>query len=292
MKKILHSTLILLICASNLIAQEIEISTPYGIGKVVKKAHAETKKVAIAYFGIAQTVQNADATTAAGGGAYAKMTVNFGGVDIAAYQAVVKEVYDAAVAKLTGLGYEVLTPEQVKATGVETYTPNTMPEEYKINAGTAKAITIHPTGTAQVLMNMSPMGFLPFIKKAKQLNANMLVFNYGATAVGFERGSKYSKTAKISATPWLTFGGSFTSYPIGKGASPAVVNGGVKGGEADFAGPAGIYETSKTTMPWLGSSKGKYVLDINQQIYLTHIKNMLLKTVDQSITRWHQNLNQ
>lgn len=86
MKIFLLSATLLLAAAGSTYAQRIETSVPYKVIKSTKKTLQESKKVAIGYFGVSQTTQNSASSTAAGGGAFAKMTVNFGGVDVAAYQ--------------------------------------------------------------------------------------------------------------------------------------------------------------------------------------------------------------
>lgn len=218
------------------------------------------------------------------------MTVNFGGVDHNAYQALLKEAYDLAVTKLKGLGYEVLTPEQLKETGERTYVPGNSPKSHKANSNTIEVIDIQPPVT-QLEMDLTPLGFNPMLKKAKNINANLLNFVFGATAVSFDRGSRLGKKAKVAASPYLTFGGYLNSYPIGKGGSPAVISVGSKEGAEDFAGKEGIYETSKNHKPWMGSSMGKYILDIDQEKYLALVRGMLMQAVDKSIAKWHEELN-
>ena len=70
-----------------------------------QKEQKTMKKVYVNDFRVQQVVQSAQSATAGNGAAYAKMTVNFGGVDGAAYQAAVQEVYDEVKARLTTLGY-------------------------------------------------------------------------------------------------------------------------------------------------------------------------------------------
>lgn len=282
-----------LICAmltGTVWSQEIETKVPYKIGGGVQKAFKETNKVAIGYFGVSQTTQSYASSTGGGGGAFAKMTVNFGGVDIDAYQAVVKEAYDHAVTKLKGLGYDVLTPEQLQATGQETYVPDNSPKTYKHSSNTVEAVNIQPK-VAQLEMDLTPLGYNPLMKKAKAVNANLMNFVFGATAVSFERGSRLAKKAKVSASAYLTFGGNINSYPIGRGGSPAVISVASKDGIEDIEGAKGLYETSKNDAPWLGSSKGKYVLDVDQQKYLAAMKAFLMQAVDKGIDRWHKELN-
>ena len=283
-------TILTLSVTNYLSAQEVETKVPYKIGGTTQKAFKESNKVAIGYFGVSQTVQNSASSTGGGGGASAKMTVNFGGVSIDAYQAIVQEAYDLAVTRLKGLGYDVMTPDQLKATGETTYVPDNAPKSYKAQSNTIQVIDIQPK-VAQLEMDMTPLGSNPMMKKAKNINAHLMNFVFGATAVGYERGSKFSKKAKVSASPYLTFGGNLNTYPIGKGGSPAVISVGSKEGLEDFDGPEGLYETSSNHMPWLGSAKGKYILDIDQAKYLALVKAFLFQSVEKSIDRWHKELN-
>jgi len=273
--------LLLGISASTL-AQEIVTSTPYKIGGGAGKAHKETKKVAIGFFQVMQTTTSSASQTAAGGGAYAKMSVSFGGVDPSAYLAIVKEGYDLAVKKLNEAGWEVLTTEQLKATGVETL---------QGIAAEDKTATYFQAPTTLVVQNFSALGYNSYMKKAKDLGANMINFLYGATAVGFDRGSRYSKKASVDASPYLTFGGSMTSYPFARNGSPATVNAGTKEGVTDFVGPEGLYETSSRKSRYLGNAFGKYTLDIDQAKYLAYIRTMLLTSVEKSIDTWVAAMN-
>lgn len=287
MKNALLLAALVLVATGSTIAQRIDTKVPYGIIKGTKKAMQESKKVAIGYFGVAQTTQNSASTTAAGGGAFAKMTVNFGGVDIAAYQKVLQEGYDLAVKKLTALGYQVVTPEQLAATGEETYVPTGSPEEYRAQSNTIRAINIQPRVT-QLTMDMSPMGSNPFTKKAKAVDAHLLNFVFGATAVSYARGSRLGKKAKVAGAPYLTFGGAMNVYPIGKGGSPFSITAGSTEGVEDIAGPEGIYETSSKDRPWLGSNMGKYVVQIDEAKYLAAMRSFLDEAVEDCIARMQE----
>ena len=281
-KLILSAFVLILGISATLSAQEIVITTPYKIGNGAGKTFKETKKVVIGCFQIMQVTTSSASQTAAGGGAYAKMSVSFGGVDPAAYQAIVKEGYDLAVKKLTEAGWEVLTPEQIKATGVETY-------EGKVAED--KSATYFQAPVTQVVQNWNAMGYNSFLSKAKQLGANLINFNFGATAVAFDRGSKFSKKATVEASPYLTFGGPMLSYPIARNGSPVYIMAGTKQGETDFAGPEGLFETSSRKSRYLGNAFGKYTLDIDQTKYLTYIKTMLLTSVEKSVDTWIAAMN-
>lgn len=276
-KTISIALVLLLGMGAPLSAQEIAITTPYGIDGGAAKAHQETRKVVIGLFQIAQTTTTSASQTAGGGGAYAKMSVSFGGVDPVAYQAVVKEGYDLAVKKLTAAGWEVLTPEQLKATGVKTLEGGIFED---------KTITYFQAPTTQVVQDWSALGSNSFMSKAQELKANMINFLYGTTPVTFERGSRFAKRASVEATPSLTFGGSMVSYPIGRGGSPVSVNAGTKAGLTDFVGPAGIYETSARKSRYLGNAFGTHTLDIDQAKYLAYMRTMLLTSVEKSIDTW------
>ncbi len=116
-------------------------------------------------------------------------------------------------------------------------------------------------------------------------------FVFGATAVSYDRGSRLGKKATTSASPYLTFGGYLNTYPAVRLGSPAVISVGTKTGVEGFEGPEGIYETSKNSKAWMGSSIGKYALDVNQEKYLSLVREMLLQSVEKSIDRWHKELN-
>lgn len=273
----------LLLCiGTSVYSQEIVITTPYKIGGGIGKAYKQNKKVVIGCFQIAQTTTSSASQTAGGGGAYAKMSVNFGGVDPVAYQAIVKEGYDLAVKKLTEAGWEVLTPEQIKATGVETY-EGTVVEE--------KTATNVQAPVTQVTQKWGAMGYNSFMAKANELNANLINFMYSARSVEFGRGSKFSKKASVDATPHLTLSVWMTSFPSIRNGSPATIVAGNKNGETDFVGPEGLYETSSRKSKYLGNAFGKYTLDIDQAKYLTFIRSVLLKLVEKSIETWNAAMN-
>lgn len=195
-----------------------------------------------------------------------------------------QDAYDRAVKKLTALGYQVMTPEQLTATGEETYTPSEQPEEYRAQSNTIRAVNIQPRVT-QLQMDMNPMGSNPFMKKAKGVDAHLINFVYGATAVSYDRGSRYGKKASVSGAPYLTFGGNMNVYPVGKGGSPFSITAGSKEGVEDIAGPGGISETSKNSKPWMGSNMGKYVLDVDEKKYLAAVSTFLNEAVDACIDR-------
>src|SRR5688572_10621828 len=116
--KLLKSLILLglLVCQANLMAQTVSADFKFAGGK---KEQKETKIVYISDFAVRQLVRK-KGTAKSGGGiggnmAFAHMTVDFGGVDPVAYQQILTEVYDELNKKLTGLGYKVLTGEEVKS---------------------------------------------------------------------------------------------------------------------------------------------------------------------------------
>lgn len=291
MKNILLPAIVLLATTSSVLAQRIETAVPYKVIKSTKKVMQESKKVAIGYFGVSQTTQNSASSTAAGGGAFAKMTVNFGGVDIAAYQKILQEGYNLAVKKLTALGYQVVKPEELAATGEETYVPAESPEEYCAQSNTIRSVNIQPRVT-QLTMDMTPLGSNPFMKKAKAVDAHLLNFVFGATAVSYDRGSRLGKKASVSGAPYLTFGGALNVYPVGKGGSPFSITAGSKEGVEDIAGPEGISETSKNSKPWMGSNMGKYVLQVDEAKYLAAMRAFLNEAVEDCIARMQEEVKE
>jgi hypothetical protein len=271
----------------SLFAQELNIDAKIG----GKGSFKKTKKVYIAAFDISQYIQTAQASTAAGGGAFAKMTVNFGGVDGDAYQAMVGEVYNATVKQLTSLGYEVVNSEEARSKLSEPEVFNEVSKPEKMISGTVTGVIVRPKnvvlspGRGMLFANHYP-------KVAKQLEANTLYIMMSVNTVDFGKGSRFSKRASVNASPGLTVSGWVGGASFdGRGTAQVFPKPYLRNESEDWVGPNGLYETSKNDMPWLGSSKGKYTLQVDQAKYLAATKDLLLKMVQASIDAYHKELN-
>lgn len=281
LKKLL--TICLLISSGNLMAQEVDAKV-YGKGSLKK-----TKKVYIADFNATQYIQTSASQTAAGGAAFAKVTVNFGGVDGNAYQNMLNEVYTEAVNKFKSLGYEVLTNEEVKSKREEAvmFTEAGTPE--KMVSGTVIGNVIRPKN---ILFSPSKsIGGTFYYKVAKSVDAHTFNFNYAVNTVSFDRGSKFGKKASVSGEPalWISGYTGAVSHDAKGGATIYVKAFGTE--EKNWVGPNQIYQTSKNDKPWMGSSMGKYTLDINQDEYLMELKKLIQIATNKTIEAFHEGLN-
>src|SRR5690606_32473466 len=102
----------------------------------------------------------------------------------------------------------------------------------------------------------------------------------------FGRGSRFSTKASVNASPGLSLSGfcGATSSDIRGNCAIYVKQ---ARGTDNWAGPKGLYETSKNDMPWLGSSKGKYTIDIDQEKYLAAVKALASAALMKSIDNFH-----
>lgn len=268
-------------------AQDLQLDTKVG----GKGSWKKTKKVYISEFVINQYVQTSAAATAGGGGAYAKMTVNFGGVDGGAYQAMVAEVYQEAAKKLTSLGYEVVGSDEAKSRLKEPEVFAEVSKPEKMISGTVTGVTVRPKDA--VLSPGRGMLFASHYNKvAKALEANTLYFMLNVNTVDYGKGSRFSKKASVNAAPGLTVTGWMggVSFDV-KGTAQVFPKPGLREESEDWVGAQGLYETSKNDMPWLGSSKGKYTLEVDQAKYLAATKTLLSKMTLACIDAFHNELN-
>ncbi len=283
----LFIALVLLLSVISARSQELQIDAKVG----GKGSFNKTKKVYIAAFDISQYVQTAQSSTAAGGAAYSKMTVNFGGVDGNAYQTMVAEVYDAAVKKLSSLGYQVISSEEAKSKLSEPEVFSTVGNPEKIQAGTVTAVMVRPRNVV-----LSPGKGILFAnhypKVAKNLNANTLYFMLNVNTVDFGKSGRFTKKASVNASPGLTVSGWMGAASFdAKGTAQVFPKPYLRHEADDWVGANGLYETSKNEMPWMGSTKGKYTLEVDQPKYLAATKELLTKMVLASIDAYHKELN-
>lgn len=282
-KKLL--TICLLISGGSLMAQNPDVDAKvFGKGSLKK-----SKRVYIADFNVSQYIKTSASQTAGGGGAYAKMSVNFGGVDGAAYQKMLGEVYQEITQKFKSLGYEVLTNDEVKSKREEAVMfPEPGPSE-KMVSGTVTGSVIRPNN---ILFSpaKSLIGGTFFNKVAKSVDAHAFHFNYAVNTVSFDRGSKFSKKASVAGEPslWISgYSGAVSSDARG-GATIYLKPYGTS--DNSWVGPEGIYETSKNSKPWMGSAMGKYTLDVKQDEYLAALKKLLITASNQSIDAFQAEL--
>ena len=274
-------------CGFSSQSQELSIDAKIG----GKGSFKKTKRVYIAAFDISQYIQTSQSSTAGGGSAFAKMTVNFGGVDGNAYQAMVGEVYNSAVKKLSSLGYEIVGSEEAKSKLKEPETFEEVSKPEKMISGTVTGVIVRPKnvvlspGTGMFFANHYP-------KVAKALEANTLYIMMAVNTVDYGKSGRFTNKAKVNASPGLTVTGWMGAASFdGKGTAQVFPKPYLRNESDDWVGTNGIYETSKNDMPWLGSSKGKYTLEINETKYLAATKELLEKMILASIDAYHRELN-
>lgn len=273
----------LLITVANSMAQEVDAKT-FGKGSIRK-----TKKVYIADLDVAQYVKTSADQSAGGGGAYAKMTVSFGGVDGTAYQNMLGEVYKEISQKFKSLGYEVLTNEEVKAKNSDAMMFSAPGESEKMVSGTVTGNIIRPNNA----LLCPSKGLIPgasFNKVAKSVDANTFHFNYAVNTVNFNRGSKFSKKASVAGEPNLWIQGYVGAVSSDAKGGSTIYLKPYGDGDLSWVGPNGISETSKNNKPWMGSAMGKYTLDVKQDEYLAALKKLLVNASTKAIDAFQADL--
>lgn len=267
----------------NLNAQEVDSKT-FGKGSLKK-----SKRVYIADLNVAQYVKTSADQSAGGGGAYAKMTVSFGGVDGAAYQGMLGEVYQEIASKFKSLGYEVLTNDEVKSKREEAVMFPEPGESEKMVSGTVTGNIIRPK---DVLLSpaKSAISGTYYNKVAKSVDAHAFNFNYAVNTVSFDRGSKFSKKASVAGEPNLWIQGYIGVVSNDARGGSTIYLKPYGDGNLNWVGPSGIAETSKNSKPWMGSAMGKYTLEVKQEEYLAALKKLLIAASNKTIEAFHADL--
>lgn len=263
-----------------------------------KKEQRELKKVFISDFSVKQLVRK-KGTAKAGGGiggdmAYAHMTVDFGGVEPAAYQQMLTEVYDDVTKKLTSMGYQVLTGEEVKGKTSKECNVVTSVEEPKGDMQlNAQVVKIRPKDKMLCYTDNIITAGMFYPKVARDIDAIVLYFNYVVDYVGYGKsGGSFAMKAQIEAVPNLVVSG-IMGTAVSKGGG----NSQIKPVKADdsWVGPEGMYQTSKHKMsPLFGmgatSSSSKWTLDVDQAKYLAMVKSYLIAASIANIDAWQADL--
>jgi len=109
-------------------------------------------------------------------------------------------------------------------------------------------------------------------KFAKEINANVISVDMQVNFVGFDgsRRTGYKGGPSMEAGPYLSIRPNVLAANEKGGLavwSTAV------GGNNNWVGPNGMDKTSSSTTIF-GSAKGDYVIDINQEVYLTEVENL------------------
>lgn len=240
-----------------------------------KKDIGKLKRVFIADFSVNQVVTAVGKQT--GSTNFAKMTVGLSGIDVKAYQQMVTELYQQAIAQLKAEGYEVLTEEEVaknsflvddigKDGGLFVNHVNEELTSYKEFGN--EVVAIRPLGKFAA-RNTKVTAGIWYNKLGKALNAHAISIALNVNFMVFD-GSRMGG-ARIEGTPLIN------SYA---GMMWTNSNGGmwVFPGDAmygnNFWSKSGINETNSSTTIF-GSAKSAYVVEASQAEYLAEIRGML-----------------
>lgn len=238
------------------------------------KIFAENKRIFIANFQVSQIiVANGKQTGQAN---LAKMTIGLTPIDIQAYQASVDKMYQQLVEKLKAEGYTIVSDEEVAATEFAKDTHNGKsvfamyykePSYYKDMNGN-EVVNIFPTNKFFIANYGTVLGNWPS-KMGKALNANVLSIVMTVSPVSFDgsRG-RGKKGASIEARANMTVStyGLLSNERGGFGVWTSPVD-----AKDNWVGPKGLTKTDSST-DFFGSVRGSYVLDVNQDVYLSEVE--------------------
>lgn len=238
------------------------------------KVLAENKRIFIANFQVSQIiVANGKQTGQAN---LAKMTIGMTPIDLKAYQALVDKMYQQLVDQLKAEGYTIVSDEEVAATEFAKKQHNGKsvfcmyvkePSFYKDMNGN-EVVNIYPTNKFLVANYSSVLGTWP-TKLGKAIDANALSIVMTINPVSFDgsRG-RGKKGASIEARANMTVStfGLLSNERGGFGVWTTPVD-----GKDNWVGPKGLTETDNNTDVF-GSVRGKYVLDVNQDTYLSEVE--------------------
>jgi len=284
--KILKAMLLLVLIAGTLSVkgQDINFKPKFGAFGG-KKEMKETKRVFICEFVVEQMLRKKGMAKAGGGlmgdMSYAHMTVDFGGVDPAAYQQLVDDLYKYTVEKFKSAGYEVITGEEAKgktSKELKTYEMGKPESSRNIELYTA----IRPKDQL-FYVNTSVFSGNAFTNLAKDLNAIVFQFAMPVDYVSYEatRGGAFSTKAELQASPYLAVSGS-TIISVSKGGATVMLN--AAKAPNDWVGPGGFTKTDgKYPHYYANAAHSKFSVDIDEPKYLEYVKTYLTAAVNTSI---------
>lgn len=240
-----------------------------------KNVFKENKRIYISNFQIAQTIMANGKQT--GSANLAKMSVSMTPIDMKAYQEVVDKLYKQLQDRLIAEGYTLVSDDEVANSEFAKKEHNGKnvfcmyvkePSYYKGQNGN-QVVNIFPTNKFLVANYSSVLGNWP-TKFGKAIDANIISVLLNVTPVTFE-GSKrtgYKGGASIEGDASLLMYPNCTASNERGGFG---VWGSWVGGNSQWVGPKGFYETDNST-DIFGSVRGKYVLDVNQDAYLKEVE--------------------
>lgn len=240
-----------------------------------KSTFAENKRLFVSNFQVAQViVANGKQTGQAN---LAKMTISLSPIDMKAYQAVVDKLYQQFCDQLKTEGYTLVSDDEVAQSDFAKKQHNGKsifcmyvkePSFYK-DANGNEVVNIFPTNK-YLVANYSPiLGTWP-TKFGKAIDANIVSIVLTINPVSFEgkRGVGSKKGASLEATANMTIYPSATASNERGGFG---VWGSLVDGKDNWVGPNGLSKTDSNTDVF-GGVRGTYVLDVNQNVYLSEVE--------------------
>lgn len=240
-----------------------------------KKIFAENKRIFVGNFQINQVVvANGKAT---GVSNLAKMTISMTPIEVKAYQALVDKLYKQFVDQLVAEGYTMVSDEEVANSEFAKNTHNGKTvfavytkEPYFGKDGVGNEVAnFWPTNKFMVANYGAVPGTWPS-KFGKAINANVVSLILTINPVSFDgsRRSGYKGGASIEAQANMTV----TPLPLATNERGGfAVWGSAVDGKANWVGPKGLFKTDNS-VDVFGSVRGTYVLDVNQETYLSEVE--------------------
>ncbi len=242
-----------------------------------KKIFGDNKRLFISNFQINQTIVANGKQT--GSSNLAKMTVGMTPIDVNAYQELVNKLYARLTEQLKAEGYELVSDEEVansefakeQHNGKTVFCQYAKDVAYDKDQNGNQILYLWPTNKFIVSNTKTVLGTWPS-KFGKALDANIISVVLIVNPVSFDgsRRSGYKGGPSIEADAVLTI---FPyCYATNEKAGFAVW-GTHAGGNSNWVGPKGMTKTDNSTNVF-GSVKGTYVIDVNQDAYLSEVEKL------------------
>jgi hypothetical protein len=240
-----------------------------------KKIFADNKRLFITNFQIGQLTLATGKQV--GSSNLAKMSVSITPIDVKAYQALVDKLYQQMVERLTAEGYTLVSDEEVanSAFAKKEHNGKSILFQYAKEPwfgkdGNGNEVGYFwPTNKFIGVNTNSITGTWPS-RYGKSLDANIVsvvltvspVSFDGDRSAGYRKGASIEAQANMTVSPWCYA----TNERGGFGVWGSAVD-----GKDNWVGPKGMYKTDSSTDVF-GGVRGTYVLDINQDVYLSEVE--------------------
>jgi hypothetical protein len=241
-----------------------------------KKTILENKRVFVNDFVVSQVVLANGKQM--GTSRFAKMSVNMSPLDVKAYNDLVTSLYNQFIQDLQAQGFEIVPDKEVEESNfvkeanekksVYAWYTDDKPLQDADQFG-SETMRFRPANKYIVVNGAKILGnFNPRFSKA--INAQLLSMNLVINFVTFDgsRRSGYKGGASIEAFPYLAVH-PYAYFLNERGGINLPSTGGVEA-NPNWVGEKGIQEVSSSTTVF-GSAKGTYVMDINEQVYMSEI---------------------